>query len=123
MLEARPALALDSQVAQEHANRGQDHPQGGAPIVPVPRLYEVPQIAGGIRLRIVPKNADKIADITCVRGQRGVDDPPMDLHPLKEILDQSGRLGRGLHALHDSPLPQMLEESADARQDLSGPIP
>jgi hypothetical protein len=123
MLEARPALALDSQVTQKHANCSQNHSQGGAPVVPVPRLYKVPEAAGCIRLRIVPKNADEIPDIASVRGQRGLDDPPMDLHPLKEILDQSNRLGTSLHALCDSPLPEMLEESSDTREHLAGAIP
>jgi hypothetical protein len=123
MLEARPALAFDSQVAQEHANRGQDHPQGGAAVVPIARLYEVPETAGCIRLRIIAKNANEIPDIASVRSQRGLDDPPMCLHPLKEILDQPSRRGTSLHALYDSPLPQMLEESSDTREHLAGPIP
>jgi hypothetical protein len=114
MLEPRAALALDRQVAEEHADRSQDHPQGGAPVVPVLRLYEVPQTAGCIRLRIVPEHADQVCDIDSVRGPRGLDDPPMDLHPLEEIVDQSDPTGTGIHALHDSVLPEMLEKSADA---------
>jgi hypothetical protein len=91
--------------------------------VPVLRLYEVPEAASCIRLRIVPKNADEIPDIASVRGQSGLDDPPMDLHPLRETLDQSNRLGTSLHALYDSPLAEMLEKSADAREHLAGAIP
>jgi hypothetical protein len=91
--------------------------------VPVLRLYEVPETAGCIPLRIVPKNTNEIPDIASVRCQRGLDEPPMDLHPLKEILDQLNRLGTNLHALYDSPLPEMLEESSDTREHLAGAIP
>jgi hypothetical protein len=110
MFEARPALAFDSQVAQEHANCGQDHPQGGAAVVPVARLDEVPEIAGCVRLRIVPKNSDEILNIASVRDQCGFGEPSMGLHPLKEILDSLNRLGTNLQAAYDSPLPEMLEE-------------
>jgi hypothetical protein len=123
MLQTRPALALDHQVAKEHANRGQDHPQGRAAVVPVPCLYEVPEAASCIRPRIVPKDADEISYIACVRGQRGFDDPPMDLHPLEEIRDQSNRLGTNLHPLCNSPLPEMQEEASHTREHLAGAIP
>ena len=91
--------------------------------MPVPCLYEVPETVGCIRLRIVPKDAHEIPDIASVRGQSGLDDPPMDLHPLKEILDQSNRLRTSLHPLYDSLLPKMLEESSDTREHLAGAIP
>ncbi len=91
--------------------------------MPVARLDEASEIAGGIGLRIIAKNANEIPDIASVRGQRGLDDPPMGLHPLKEIFDQSNRPGTSLHALYDSPLPQMLEESSDTREHLAGTIP
>jgi hypothetical protein len=41
---------------------------------------------------------------------------------LKELLYQSDRSGVGLHAPHDSLLPEMPEESADTREDLPGTI-
>jgi hypothetical protein len=91
--------------------------------VPISRLYKVPETAGCIRLRIVPKNADEILDIASVRDQRGLDDPSIDLYPLQEIFDQLNRLGTSPHALYDSPLPEMLEESPDTREHLAGAIP
>jgi hypothetical protein len=122
MLEARPALAFGSQVAQEHANCGQDHPQGAA-VVPAACLDEAPEIAGCVPLRIVPKNSNEVPDIASIRGQRGLDDPPVGLHPVKEILDQLNGLGTSLHALYDSPLPEMLEKPPDTREHFSGAVP
>jgi hypothetical protein len=123
MLESRSALALDREIAQEHAHSGKDHPGGVAPAMPTTRLDEVPQIAGRIRPRIVPKIADEISDIASVRAQSCFNDAPVDFHPLQEPLYQWNGPGSGLDGLDDSALAEMLEESADTRNDLSGAIP
>jgi hypothetical protein len=122
MFEARPTLALDRQVAEEHANRGKDHPQGAAPVVPVARLYEIPDTVGCVRLWITAKNANEIPDILFIRDQRSVDDPPIDLHPPKKLLDQFNPLGTRLHAGYDSPLPQILGEPSDTPKHLGGTV-
>jgi len=123
MLESRSALALDSEVAQEHAHGGKDHPGGVAPVVPTPLLDEVPETASRIRPRIVPKEADEVPNIASVRAQSCVNDASVDFHPLEEALNQSNWLGSGLDRLNDAPLTEMLQESADTRKDLSGVIP
>ena len=118
MFEARPTLALDRQVAEEHANGGEYHPQGGAPVVAVARLYEISETVGCVRQRIIAENANEIRHILFVRNQRSLDDAPMDLHPPKELLDEFfNRLRRRLHTVYDSPLPQMLTESSDTSKD------
>jgi hypothetical protein len=122
MFEARPTLALDRQVAEEHANGGQYHPQGGAPVVPVARLYEISETVGCVRQRIIAKNTNEIPDILFIRNQRSLDDAPMGLHPPKELLDEFNRLRRRLHIVYDSPLPQMLAESSDTSKNLVGMV-
>ncbi|MHC4504306.1 MAG: hypothetical protein ACYTFI_13460 [Planctomycetota bacterium] len=77
---------------------------------------------GGIDLRVVPEDADEVPDIASVGGHSGLDDAAVDSHPLKELLDQPNGTGTGLHAPHDSPLPEVPEESADTREDLPGTI-
>jgi hypothetical protein len=90
--------------------------------VPTPLRNEVSETAGRICPRIVPKEADEVPCIASVRGQCALDDAAVDFHPLEEPLDQSDRLGSGLDDRDDSPLTEMLEESADTREGLSGVI-
>jgi hypothetical protein len=85
-------------------------------------LDEVPATAGRIRPRVVPKEADEVPDIASVRGQSALDDAPVDLHPPEEPLDPSNRLGSGRDDPDDSPLTEMLDESADTREDLAGTV-
>jgi len=122
MFEARPTLALDRQVTEKHANRGKDHPQGGAPVVPVARLCEISKTVGCVRQRIIAKNANKIPDILLIRDQRSLDDAPMDLHPLKELRDEFNRLRRRFRLAYDSPLLQILDESSDTPKHIGGTV-
>jgi hypothetical protein len=47
----------------------------------------------------------------------------VDLHPLEKSFDQSVALGSDLDDRGDASLTEILEESADAREDLSSAIP
>jgi hypothetical protein len=87
-----------------------------------PLLDEVPETAGRIRPRVVTQEADEVPDIASVRGQRALDDAPVDLHPPEEPLDPSNGMGSGFDDRDDSPLSEMLEESANTREALSGAI-
>src|SRR5207249_4876331 len=60
--------------------------------------------------------------IPAVRHQRRLDDAAVDLHPLEEPLDQSVARGSGLDDPDDASLTKMLEEPADARDNLAGAI-
>jgi len=114
-------LALDGEVPHEHPHRGDDHPRGVMPVVPTPLLDEVPQPAGRIRPRVVPQDADEVPDIAAVRGQRALDDAPVDAHPPEEPLDPSDGLGASLDR-GDSALAEMPEEPANTGADLSRAI-
>ncbi len=92
-------------------------------MVPAACLDEAPEIAGCVPLRIVPKNTNEVRDIASIRGQRGLDDPPVGLHPLKEILDQLNRLGTRIHALYDPTMLEMLKKPPDTREHLAGAVP
>ncbi len=67
-----------------------------------------------------PRGSGQVPDIASVRGQRALDDAAVDAHPPEEPLDQSDGLAWGLDELDDAPLAEMLNESADTREDLSG---
>lgn len=122
MLEPRSTPTLDREVAQKHAHGRQHHPGRVAPVLPTPRLDEIAETARRISLRVVPEEADEVPHIASIRGQRALDDAAVDAHPLEEPLDQSDGLAWGLDARDDAPLVEMLNESTDTREDLSGAI-
>lgn len=123
MLEPGSTPAFNGKVAQEHAHGGKDHADGIAPVVPKPLLDENPETAGPVRPWVIPKIMDELTNIECVRAQGCLDNTPVDSHPLDELLDQRNGLRSGLDALDDSVLPEVLEEPADTREDLSSTIP
>jgi hypothetical protein len=86
--------------------------------VPTPLLEEVPEPAGRIRPWVIPQDADEVPGIASVRGQCALDDAPFNVHPSKESLDPSNRLGSSLDR-DDSPLAEVLKEPANTREDLS----
>jgi hypothetical protein len=123
MLEPGSTLALDGEVAQEHAHGGKDHADRIAPVVTKPFLDENPESASGVRPWVISKIADELTNIECVRAQGCLDHTPVDFHPLDELLDQRNGLRSVLDALDDSALTEILEESADTRKDFPGAIP
>jgi hypothetical protein len=73
----------------------------------------------GVRLGVVAQNAHEVLHIVAVRDQRRLDNAAVDLHPLEKSFDQSVALESGLNDRDDASLTEMLEESADTRDDLS----
>ena len=69
-----------------------------------------------------PRKQTRSPHIASVRGQCALDDAAVDAHPLEEPLGQWDGLAWGLEGLDDAPLAEMLNESADTREDLSGAI-
>lgn len=120
MREPWSTPTLDREVAQEHAHGSQHHPGRVAPVLPTPLPDEIAETARRIHLRVVPEEADEVPHIASVRGQGALDDAAVDAHPLEEPLDQW--LAWGLDERDDAPLAEMLNESADTREDLSGAI-
>jgi hypothetical protein len=116
MLEPGSALALDREVPHEHPHGGDDHPRGVPPVVPTPLLDEVPQPAGRIRPRVVSQHADEVPGIAAVRGQRALDDAPVDAHPSEESLDDLDGLGARLDR-GDAARAEVPEEAAHTGED------
>ena len=113
MFQTGLALSLANQIAQEHAQGGDDQLRGTSTAGPSTLENEGPQAPGIEAFGVLPANLEHLADIAAIQVQDRLAHTAMLLHPVAKQVDQR-RVGRtlalGERVGHLSDLAKIVEE-------------